>query len=81
MKKSEFFKSLFPLEDLLTKPKEIDVQDIVNYCDYTIEANKVAKADDLPTVNTADAAVFYEMGYEAAMREIEKILVPIEIKL
>ena len=56
------------------------VQDIVKNCDYTIEANKIAKADhfgDISRVNTADAAVFFQMGYEQAISEINKRLIPI----
>ncbi len=84
MKISEYYKNKFPLEQLFPDPNETEVQDIINNCDYTIEANRIARTDfpDDPAcqINTADAAVFYIMGYEAAKERIESVLEPINLK-
>jgi len=81
MKKSEYYQNKFPLEDILPEIDEKSVNDIVNNCDYTFEADRIAIADfpDIPQakVNTADAIVFYQMGYEDAKNRIEKALKPI----
>jgi hypothetical protein len=82
MKKSEYYKNEFPYDDIIPELDERKVQEIVNECDYTHEANLIALADFPETpqakVNTADAAVFYKMGYDAAKYQIEKALKPIE---
>lgn len=79
MKIAETYKSRFPLEKLLPPLDEKFVQETVNDCDYTWEANKICVADKIDNkVNTADAAVFFEMGYNYAVAEIERKLEPIE---
>ena len=80
MKKSEYYQNKFPLEDVIPKISEKEIQDIVNWCDYRIEADLITKYDEMGDelrVNTADAAVFFEMGYQKAIDEIEKRLIPI----
>ena len=60
MKKCEYYQNLFPLEDILQKIEESEIQDIVNNCDYTYWADSIVMADKLPEtsrVNTADAAI------------------------
>jgi hypothetical protein len=83
MKKYEYYQNKFPYEDIIPELDELKVQEIVRDCDYTIEANKISAADFPyePTVkvNTADAAVFYKMGYDAAKEQIEKYLKAVEI--
>jgi hypothetical protein len=78
MKKAEKYTNKFPYEDLLPAIDEKEIQGIVNNCDYTIEANIIAEADDMidAEVNTADAIVFFQMGYEAAKERLEEVLVP-----
>ena len=46
-----------------TVPNDILAEEINSHSDYYIEANKVAIAYDLPTINDADCAVFYRNGY------------------
>lgn len=82
MKPSEFYRSKFPLEDILPPLNEKEVKEIVTECDYTQEADTIA-ANDFPgepkyKVNRADAAVFYQMGYDAARERIDKILEPFQ---
>lgn len=78
MKLSEKYLNLFPLEPLLPDLNEKEVQDIVNNCDYTYEADKICEADGIDNkVNIADATVFYIMGYEAARDIIIKKLKPL----
>jgi hypothetical protein len=80
MKKSEWYKNQYPLEDILPELNEKEVEQIVSNCDYRIEADKIVAADnfgEISCVNTADAVVFYKMGYEAAIERIEKVLKPI----
>ena len=83
MKTSEYYKNKFPFEPLLPDLNETEVQDIINNCDYTIEANRIAGTDfpDDPAcqINTADAAVFYIMGYEAAKERTGLVLEPIAL--
>lgn len=76
MKPSEHYQNLFPLEPLLPDLDEMEVQVLVMTCDYTIEADEIAEEDEIPNggVNTADATVFYMMGYERAQKELEKKL-------
>lgn len=74
------FENNYPLEDILPDLKEEDAQYIVNNCDYTYEANQICEKDDIDNkVNTADAMVFYMMGYEAAQHRINKVLKAKEI--
>ena len=83
MKNAEYYQNKFPLENIIPTISEKEIQDIVNNCDYTIEADSITDNDHLGDqfyVNTADAAVFFEMGYQKAIDEIEKRLIPI-IKL
>lgn len=81
MKISETYRNRFPLEELLPTPVETDVEQIVANCDYTWEADKVSMADfpddPMARVNTADATVFFLVGYEAARKRLEEILQPI----
>ena len=77
LKKSEFYKNRFPLEDLIPVIDEAEVQDIVVNCDYTFEANRICDADKSDNkVNTADAAVFFQMGYEYYIKILSEKLTP-----
>jgi hypothetical protein len=77
MKNAEVYTNRFPLEPLLPILDEKEVQTIVNDCDYTFESNRICEADKIDNkVNTADAVVFYQMGYEAARKVIESKLEP-----
>ena len=81
MKISEYYKNNFPLEPLLKMDFNNDfnnIEKIVKSCDYTIEADGTAKNCEMPMVNIYDAAIFYIMGFEAAMKRIEQCLIPIE---
>ena len=79
MKKAEYYINLFPLEDLLPKLDETEVQEIVRDCDYTFEANKICQLQGFDNnVNSLDAMVFYEMGYQAAYEVVKKKLKPLE---
>jgi hypothetical protein len=79
MKQSEYYQNRFPYENMLPELNEKDVNIIVRDCDYTWESNRICEADKIDNkVNTADAVVFYTMGYEAAVKEIESRLIPIE---
>jgi hypothetical protein len=82
MKPSEFYRSKFPLEAILPPLSEKEAKQIVRECDYTQEADTIA-AKDFPgrrkyKVNKADAAVFYQMGYQAAMERIAQVLEPVQ---
>ena len=75
--KGEHFINQYPLEELLPTPSEEEIQEIVNNCDYTYEANMICEKDDIDNmVNIADAIVFYDMGYKAAQDRINRILKP-----
>lgn len=80
MKTSQFYESAFPLEQVLPDLQELEVQEIVKNCDYTIEGNIVTQNTfpDNPElkINQADAVVFYKMGYEAAQERVKEILKP-----
>lgn len=80
MKPAEKYENLFPLEPLLPDLNDNAVQDIVNNCDYTDEADRICDIDGIDNkVNIADAIVFYIMGYEAAREEINKKLKAAEL--
>jgi hypothetical protein len=79
MKELTYFKNKFPLEPLLPELKESEIRDIVEECDYTIEANEISNHDKLNNeVNIPDAVIFYNMGYYRAKQEIERKLELIE---
>jgi hypothetical protein len=79
MKIIEFYRNKYPLEKLLPDLDEKDIQDIVNNHGYTIEADEITKKHGMTNfVNTADAMVFYAMGYEAAQKRIKEILEPLK---
>lgn len=78
---TEYYESKYPYEKLLPELDESEIEEIVSNCDYTFVANQIAindyPNDPMTKVNTADAVVFYMMGYNAAKKRIDEILEPI----
>jgi hypothetical protein len=77
MKVYEYYRNEFPLENPFKLLDENEVQEIINNCDYTIECDKIS-AINFPEhpefkINTADAIVFYMMGYNSAIEKFKKI--------
>jgi hypothetical protein len=81
MKNSELYRNEYPLESILPELDYDEVTNIIAECDYTIESDRIAVNDNFPEsmkVNQADAIVFYHMGYEAARRRLERVLIPMK---
>jgi len=81
LKRSQYYENIYPEEDIKPRLSERDIADIVANCDYRIEADAICEHDNIDNkVNTADAEVFFTIGYNTAYEEIFKQLKPASLK-
>ena len=80
--KCEKFINQFPLEEILPEISQREINELVKNSSYVKDVKRICKGFKEKslrnyTVNLSDAATFFEMGYNAAVERINKVLKPI----
>jgi len=80
MKKSEYYRNEFSLEELLPELGENEITETINSDGYIRRKNKTRLENGyigFAAVNIDDAKYYLKCGYDMAKQEIERKLIPI----